>query len=232
MAETPLREIVLDTETTGLDPAEGHRIIEIGAMEMVNHIATGRTYHVYINPEQPVDPESIEVHGLTDDFLADKPVFGDIVDEFLEFLGDSPLVIHNAPFDMGFINAELARLGRSELPTERAIDTLVMARSKFPGGRASLDALCSRFEIDNSHRKLHGAMVDTDLLAEVYVELLGGRQPGLSLTEAAAPVEERGEAKAAAIRPPRKHAPSPEEAEAHEAFIATLEEPLWRRFGN
>ena len=234
MNEASTREIVLDTETTGLEPAEGHRIIEIGALEMINHIATGRTYHIHINPERAVE-DSVSVHGLTDEFLADKPVFADIVDEFLEFLGDARLVIHNAPFDMGFINAELARLGRDEIPMERAEDTLVMARTKFPGARASLDALCARFGIDNSHRKLHGAMVDTDLLAEVYIELLGGRQPGLSFSEtaAAAPVEAGAASPVAATaaRPPREHAPSPEEAEAHDAFVATLDEPLWARVG-
>ena len=234
MNEAATREIVLDTETTGLEPAEGHRIIEIGALEMVNHVATGRTYHVHINPERAVE-DSVSVHGLTDEFLADKPVFADVVDEFLEFLGDSRLVIHNAPFDMGFINSELARLGRDEIPMDRVEDTLVMARTRFPGARASLDALCARYGIDNSHRKLHGAMVDTDLLAEVYIELLGGRQPGLSFSEAAAAAPKDEETKApsapAAVRPPREHAPSPEEAEAHDAFVATLNEPLWARVG-
>ena len=233
MDESTLREVVLDTETTGLDPAGGHRIVEIGALEMVNHVATGRTYHAYINPEREVDPETAGVHGLTDEFLADKPLFADIVDEFMEFLGDSPLVIHNAPFDMGFINAELSRLGRTSIPMERAIDTLVMARTKFPGARASLDALCSRFEIDNSHRDVHGALVDTKLLAEVYIELIGGRQPGLTFAEApAAPVEEKAESKVSAIRPPRDHAPSSEESAAHKAFIDGMENPLWERIGN
>ena len=232
MNEASAREIVLDTETTGLDPAEGHRIIEIGALEMVNHVATGRSYHVHINPERAVE-DSVSVHGLTDEFLADKPVFADVADEFLGFLGDSRLVIHNAPFDMGFINAELARLGREGIPADRAVDTVVMARTRFPGARVSLDALCARYGIDNSHRKLHGAMVDTDLLAEVYIELLGGRQPDLSFSEAAAPTSAGpGDSpEAASVRPPRAHAPSPEEAEAHDAFVATLNEPLWARTG-
>ena len=232
MNEASTREIVMDTETTGLDPAAGHRIIEIGALEMVNHVATGRSYHVHINPERAVE-DSVSVHGLTDEFLADKPVFADVADEFLGFLGDSRLVIHNAPFDMGFINAELARLGRGEIPAERAVDTVVMARRRFPGARVSLDALCVRFGIDNSHRKLHGAMIDTDLLAEVYIELLGGRQPDLSFAEAAetAMPAAAGTTPAAAVRPPRPHGPSPEEAEAHDAFIATLNEPLWARTG-
>ena len=232
MDDATMREVVLDTETTGLDHSDGHRIVEIGALEMVNHIATGQTFHAYINPERDIDPETASVHGLTSEILAGKPVFAEIADEFLEFLGDSPLVIHNAPFDMGFINAELARLGRPAIPAERAVDTLQMARQRFPGARASLDALCARFEIDNSHRQLHGAMVDTDLLAEVYVELLGGRQPALSFGEAPAGPPEGGPRPAAgapAARAPRPHAPSREEAEAHDAFVETLNNPLWAK---
>ena len=232
MDEATLREVVLDTETTGLDPASGHRIVEIGALEMINHVSTGRTYHVHINPEREVDPETVDVHGLTDEFLADKPTFAEIVDDFMEFVGDSPLVIHNAPFDMGFINAELSRVGRTTIPMDRAVDTLVMARTKFPGARASLDALCSRFGVDNSHRKLHGAMVDTDLLAEVYIELLGGRQPDLTFSEAPAePDEGETRSEVATIRPAREHSPSKEEAEAHAGFIEAMENPLWARIG-
>lgn len=234
MDEAPIREIVLDTETTGLDPGEGHRIVEIGALEMVNHMATGRNCHIYINPERGVE-DSVEVHGLTDEFLSDKPVFSKVVDEFLDFIEDSPLVIHNASFDMGFINAELSKLGRDPIPMERAIDTLAMARKKYPGSRVSLDALCNRLEIDNSHRNLHGAMVDADLLAEVYIELLGGRQPGLSFSvdsAGPAPADERLEPEASSvIRPPREHAPSGKEAAAHEEFVATLKDPLWARIG-
>jgi DNA polymerase-3 subunit epsilon len=180
------REIVLDTETTGIDPKDGHRIIEIGALEMDNHMPTGKQLHLYINPERDIDAGAGAIHGLTTEFLADKPVFADIVDEFLNFVGDSPMVIHNAPFDMGFVNAELARLARAPLPMTQAVDTLPMARKKFPGAQANLNALCRRFEIDNSHRDLHGALIDADLLAAVYVELLGGRQPGLSLEAASA----------------------------------------------
>ena len=180
------REIVLDTETTGIDPKDGHRIIEIGALEMDNHMPTGKQLHLYINPERDIDAGAVAIHGLTSEFLADKPVFADIVDEFLNFVGDSPMVIHNAPFDMGFVNAELARLARAPLPMTQAVDTLPMARKKFPGAQANLNALCRRFEIDNSHRDLHGALIDADLLAAVYVELLGGRQPGLSLETASA----------------------------------------------
>ena len=176
-----MREIALDTETTGISPRDGHRIIEIGALELMHHLPTGRKLHLYINPEREIDDGAVAVHGITSDFLADKPVFADIVDEFLAFVGDDPMVIHNASFDMGFINAELKRLDRPVLPMAQSIDTLMMARKKFPGAQANLDALCRRFEIDNSHRDLHGALVDADLLAAVYIELLGGRQPGLSL---------------------------------------------------
>ena len=176
-----MREIALDTETTGISPRDGHRIIEIGALELMHHLPTGRKLHLYINPEREIDDGAVAVHGITSDFLADKPVFADIVDEFLAFVGDDPMVIHNASFDMGFLNAELKRLDRPVLPMAQSIDTLMMARKKFPGAQANLDALCRRFEIDNSHRDLHGALVDADLLAAVYIELLGGRQPGLSL---------------------------------------------------
>tara|TARA_E500000178_G_scaffold223121_1_gene220094 strand:+ start:655 stop:1362 length:708 start_codon:yes stop_codon:yes gene_type:complete len=231
-----MREVVLDTETTGLNPGEGHRIIEIGALEMVNHIPTGKTYHVYINPERVVDPDSIAVHGLTNEFLDDKPLFADIVDDIMAFLGDSRLVIHNAAFDMGFINAELERLGHDPLPMDRSLDTLALARSKFPGARANLDALCRRFSIDNSHRDLHGAMIDTDLLAEVYIELIGGRQMGLSFTDtgAAAPVtvmDTLPVAAATSARKPRQHAASAEELKAHQEFVEKLKNPLWLELG-
>ena len=176
-----MREIALDTETTGISPRDGHRIIEIGALELMHHLPTGRKLHLYINPEREIDDGAVAVHGITSEFLADKPVFADIVDEFLAFVGDDPMVIHNASFDMGFINAELKRLNRPVLPMAQSIDTLMMARKKFPGAQANLDALCRRFEIDNSHRDLHGALVDADLLAAVYIELLGGRQPNLAM---------------------------------------------------
>ena len=181
-----MREIVMDTETTGLEATGGDRIVEIGGVELINHLPTGRTYHQYINPERTMPREAFEVHGLSDDFLSDKPVFARIADEFLEFIGDARLVIHNASFDMAFFNAELDRLGRPVLPMDRAIDTLEIARRKFPGAQASLDALCKRFGIDNSARTLHGALLDSEILAEVYLELLGGRQQGLSLASAGA----------------------------------------------
>ena len=201
-----MREIVLDTETTGIDPAQGHRIIEIGALEIVNQTPTGAQLHLYINPEREVEAGALEVHGLSNEFLEDKPLFADIVDEFLEFIGESSMVIHNAPFDMGFINSELKRLGRDELRMSRATDTLAMARRKFPGAQANLNALCRRFDIDNSHRDLHGALVDADLLASVYLELLGGRQRNLSLepeqaAQKSAHGESEGPAKGLSFRP-------------------------------
>ena len=234
-----MREIVLDTETTGIDPSDGHCIIEIGAMEMLDQAPTGAQFHVYINPERDIDAGAVAIHGLTQEFLADKPVFADIVAEFLEFIGDSQLVIHNAPFDMGFINAELLRLGMPALPKDRAIDTLTMARRKFPGAQASLDALCRRFEIDNSHRDLHGALVDADLLASVYIELLGGRQRGLSLEPE--PSKAAANTAAADTAPlaftlnddpskfDRPHGPSDAELAAHKALLERFDNPIWNR---
>jgi len=235
-----MREIVLDTETTGISPRDGHRIIEIGALELMHHLPTGEKLHIYINPERDIDDGAVAVHGLTSAFLSDKPLFAEIVDEFLSFIGDAPLVIHNASFDMGFINAELDKIQHPPLPMDRAIDTLAMARKKFPGAQANLDALCRRFEIDNSHRDLHGALVDADLLASVYVELLGGRQPGLSLgaenkndTAAVAIDAEQVSSMLQidrdkkAVRPIRPHVPTAEETAAHDAFLAKLKDPIW-----
>ena len=246
------REIVLDTETTGIDPKDGHRIIEIGALEMDNHMPTGKQLHLYINPERVIDAGAVAIHGLTSEFLADKPVFADIVDEFLNFVGDSPMVIHNAPFDMGFVNAELARLARAPLPMTQAVDTLPMARKKFPGAQANLNALCRRFEIDNSHRDLHGALIDADLLAAVYVELLGGRQPGLSLEAASAqndlaqnnparhaqgagrPADSDMDNDAFSLRADstrfeRPHEPTPDERAAHATLVARIPDAIWSR---
>ena len=181
-----MREIVLDTETTGMDPAEGDKLVEIGCVELINHIPTGRTYHQYINPEREVPAEAVAVHGLTYDRLKKEPTFGEVVGDFLDFLGeDSKLVIHNAEFDMKFINAELATFGYPAISDKRVIDTLLIARKKFPGSPANLDALCRRYNIDNSNRTLHGALLDSELLAEVYLELLGGRQRGLAMDEEA-----------------------------------------------
>ena len=234
-----MREIGLDTETTGIDPSDGHRIIEIGALEMVNQTPTGEQFHIYINPEREIDAGAVNIHGLTQEFLSDKPVFADVVSGFLDFIGDSQLVIHNAPFDMGFINAELVRLGKAALPMDRAVDTLTMARRKFPGAQASLDALCRRFEIDNSHRDLHGALVDADLLATVYIELLGGRQRHLSLEPeggkpaAGAPVANNAAPGFTVNGDPSKfdrpHAPSDAELAAHRELVERLENPIWNR---
>lgn len=227
-----MREIALDTETTGLDPKTGHRIVEIGCVELINHVATGESYHQYINPEREMPEEAYRVHGLDNAFLDDKPVFAYVVDDFLTFVGDSPLVIHNATFDMGFINAELIALGRDPLPDSRAIDTVAMARRKFPGARASLDALCQRFDIDIGHRELHGALKDALLLADVYLELIGGRQPGLELASQKVQQAQQQAASAPAsgdAREPRPHAVSAEEQQRHEAFLEKLSDPIWNR---
>lgn len=227
-----MREIVLDTETTGLDPLTGDRIVEIGCVELINHVPTGRTLHHYINPERDMPLGAFEVHGLSSEFLSAYPKFADLADEILEFLGDAVLVIHNASFDMKFINAELRRLKRPEIPMSQALDTVQLARRKYPGAQASLDALCRRFEIDNGHRTLHGALLDADLLAAVYLELIGGRQPDLALANQGA-AETQSDSRTAEIeaarpfRAPRPHAPSAEELAAHRAFLESIKEPLW-----
>ena len=186
-----MREIVLDTETTGLDPFSGDKIVEIGCVELENHLPTGRTYHQYINPMRSMSEEVIAVHGLTEEFLSDKPVFKDIADDFLAFVGeDAKLVIHNAAFDMKFLNAELSFADKPQLSYDRVVDTLIIARKKFPGSRVNLDELCKRFGVDNTGRTLHGALLDSELLAEVYLELLGGREPGLVLAQKAQEVKE------------------------------------------
>lgn len=233
-----MREIVLDTETTGFEPAEGHRIVEIGAIELFNHIPTGRTFHQYINPDRSMPPEAFEVHGLGDDFLRDKPRFAEIAAAFLDFLGaDARLVIHNASFDMKFLNAELNWANLPALAPDRALDTVALARRRFPGSPASLDALCRRFGIDNSARDKHGALLDSELLAEVYLELIGGRQPDFGLTaEAAVPVAASSTVETTWIAP-RRPAPLPPrltdaEAAAHAAFVESLgEKAIWRRPG-
>jgi DNA polymerase-3 subunit epsilon len=230
-----MREIVLDTETTGFEPAEGDRIVEIGAIELFNHLPTGRSYHQYINPERSMPVAAFEVHGLGDDFLRDKPVFAAIADELIEFVGnDAKLVIHNAAFDMKFLNAELGWAGRPVLPPDCAIDTVTMARRKFPGSPASLDALCRRFGIDNSRREKHGALLDSELLAEVYLQLIGGQQPDFGLTA----TQDGG---SIASDPSWRPQPRPvrlfprltaEEKGAHDDFVAKLgENAIWRRFG-
>lgn len=220
-----MREIVLDTETTGLNPVSGDRIVEIGCVELVNHVATGQSYHQYINPQRPMPDEAFRVHGLSDEFLGDQPVMADVMSDFIRFIGDAPLIIHNADFDMRFINAELKLLGQAQLKMARAIDTVSLAREKFPGAPASLDALCKRFGVDNSTRSLHGALLDAQLLAEVYLELIGGRQQDFELAAetAVGPVATRD----AARRPARSHAASEEELAAHKAFVEELKDPLW-----
>ncbi len=224
-----MREIVLDTETTGLDPKSGHRVVEIGCVELVNHIATANSFWVYINPERDMPEEAFKVHGLSEEFLSDKPKFAEIADAFLEFVADDPLIIHNADFDMGFLNAELKACGKPGLEMGRAVDTVRMTRQKFPGAPASLDALCRRFQIDNSNRELHGALLDARLLAEVYLELIGGRQQGLELAnEAAAKSEAASAAQPRQRREPRPHAASAEELAEHQAFMEKLSEPVWR----
>ena len=220
-----MREIVLDTETTGLDPSDGHRIIELCCLELDNHLPTGRVYHTLIQPERDIPEESVRVHGLTAEKLADAPLFAGIAEELLGFIGDSRLVIHNAEFDMRFINAELARYGWPSLPMARTKDTVRMARTKFPGAQASLDALCRRFGIDNSARTKHGALLDAELLAEVYLELTGGRQPGLALASEARLV---AEGRKQTMHPPRAHAPTEAETAAHETFIKRfVKDAIW-----
>ncbi|MCB1532214.1 MAG: DNA polymerase III subunit epsilon [Alphaproteobacteria bacterium] len=225
-----MKEIVLDTETTGMDPGDGHRIIEIGCVELENHVPTGRHLQLYINPEREVPPDATAIHGITDEFLKDKPVFSQVYSEFVEFIKGGKLVIHNAEFDMKFINWELAQVGHPPIPWPNVIDTLGMARQKFPGSPANLDALCRRFGIDNTERTYHGALLDSELLAEVYLELLGGRQHGLGL---AADKEKAASAARKKIervqREPRKHTASPEELAAHETLLGKLDDPLWRK---
>ena len=229
-----MREIVLDTETTGFKPEEGHRLVEIGCLELVNHLPTGKTFHRYLNPEREVPPDAARVHGLTTEFLSDKPLFDAVADDFLAFIGDAPLVIHNASFDMSFINAELLWSKRKPIGKERVIvDTLTMARRKFPGAPASLDALCKRFGVDNSGRKFHGALLDSELLADVYLELMGGRQTGLARARGQGEAVDGGAALAThrvrpqrPSRPPR--APTPEEAAAHDKMVAGMKTAIWR----
>ncbi|MFV0300870.1 MAG: DNA polymerase III subunit epsilon [Paracoccus sp. (in: a-proteobacteria)] len=232
-----MREIVLDTETTGFDADKDDRIVEIGALELVNHLPTGRTFHEYIDPERSMPQAAFEVHGLGDDFLRGKPKFAAIARKFIDFIGqDSKLVIHNASFDMKFLNAELKRANFPALPWSRALDTVALAREKFPGSPASLDALCRRFGIDNSNRTLHGALLDSELLAEVYLELIGGRQPDLILERPAATPEIGGGDQQTGAQRPRP-APLPSrlteaEAAAHAEFVAGLgDQALWTRFG-
>ena len=229
-----MREIVLDTETTGFEPSEGDRIVEIGAVELFNHLPTGNTYHQYINPERMMPKAAFEVHGLGDDFLRDKPVFKSIAQAFIDFIGDAQLVIHNAAFDMKFLNHELKAAGFDGLPYARATDTLMIARAKFPGSPASLDALCRRFGVDNSAREKHGALLDSEILAEVYLELIGGRQPDFGLNpEAQAKTQKLQTSSDWRPRPrPEPLPPRLTEAEiaAHSAFVEKMgDAAIWKK---
>ncbi|MCK9540571.1 MAG: DNA polymerase III subunit epsilon [Novosphingobium sp.] len=226
-----MREIVFDTETTGLDPRTGDRMVEIGCIEMVNRIPTGATFHAYFNPERTMPAEAEAVHGLSDTFLADKPLFAERAEELLAFLGDCPLVAHNAGFDFGFLNAELARCGLGAVGFDRMVDTVALARMRHPGAKLSLDALCTRYGIDRSHRTKHGALLDAELLAQVYVELNGGRQIGLALVAETEVTVTRTTVlvrRDRPVRPPRPHAASEAELAAHAAFLETVSSPLWR----
>ena len=228
-----MREIVFDTETTGLNPAMGDRMVEIGCVEIYNRCETGRHFHAYFNPERDMPSEAEAVHGLTAIFLSAKPRFAELADELLDFLEDSPLVAHNATFDFGFLNHELDRCGRNTIGLTRMVDTLALARTRHPGAKHSLDALCMRFGVDRSHRVKHGALLDAQLLAQVYVELTGGRQIGLGLVADAGTVTAPAGDRPVTIREPRParpHQAAVEELERHRAFIAQLVNPLWARF--
>ena len=231
-----MREVIFDTETTGLDPKTGDRMVEIGCVEMVGRVETGRSYHAYYNPERDMPAAAEAVHGLSAGFLCEKPLFADTADELLEFLGDAPLVAHNAGFDFGFLNAELVKIGREPIAMDRMVDTVALARKKHPGAKLSLDALCTRYGIDRSHRVKHGALLDAELLAQVYVELTGGRQIGLELASDAPPkVASHTPTDSAKPNVPtqkphreaRPHSASPQELERHAAFIAGIEKAIW-----
>lgn len=227
-----MREIIFDTETTGLSPAGGDRLVEIGCVEMINRVESGRTFHAYYNPERPMPGEAEAVHGLSDTFLSDKPLFADSVAALIDFIGDAPLIAHNATFDFGFLNHELQRCSRDPICLSRMICTLVLARSRHPGAKHSLDALCTRFGVDRSHRVKHGALLDAQLLAQVYVELTGGRQIGLTLVDdrAAGDSSTTIAAPERPFRAPRPHFASNSERERHRRFVAALANPLWERF--
>lgn len=229
-----MREIVFDTETTGLSPLNGDRLVEIGCVEMINRVETGRTFHAYFNPGRAMPSEAEAVHGLSDVFLSDKPAFHELCEDLLEFIGDSPLVAHNAAFDFGFLNHELGQCGRPLICMTRMVCTVVLARQRHPGAKHSLDALCTRFGVDRSLRVKHGALIDAQLLAQVYVELTGGRQIGLSLaaetaTQAADDTDTIAIPIVIKVRPPRPHAPTPEELDRHAAFLSGIVDPIWRR---
>ena len=227
-----MREVVLDTETTGLDVHNGHKIIEIGALEVINLVPSGRTLHLYINPERDIDKEAIKIHGITQEFISNKPTFKQIAQEFLDFIKNDQLIIHNASFDLAFLNSELRKSGFQTISEDKVIDTLKIARQKFPGAQASLDALCRRFQINNSHRELHGALTDADLLASVYVELKGGLQPDLQFNEVA--IEDNVNTKDFQSsfvnrkhRSVRRHEPTKDELNNHSQFLKLIKDPIW-----
>ena len=231
-----MREVIFDTETTGLDPKTGDRMVEIGCVEMVGRVETGRSFHAYYNPQRDMPAAAEAVHGLSAAFLSEKPLFADTADELLDFLGDAPLVAHNASFDFGFLNSELVKIGRDAINMDRMVDTVALARKKHPGSKLSLDALCTRYGIDRSHRVKHGALLDAELLAQVYVELTGGRQIGLELandapgkvaSHAPALVAETHAPMQRPLREARPHSASPDELERHAAFIAGIEKAIW-----
>jgi DNA polymerase-3 subunit epsilon len=232
-----MREVIFDTETTGLDPKTGDRMVEIGCVEMIGRVETGNTYHAYYNPQRDMPAAAEAVHGLSADFLSTKPLFADSADELLAFLGDAPLVAHNAGFDFGFLNAELEAIGREPISMERMVDTVAIARKKHPGAKLSLDALCTRYGIDRSHRVKHGALLDAELLAQVYVELTGGRQIGLELAAESTSLEveliagapQGSAAPSRTRREPRSHAASAEELARHQEFVAGIKDAIWSR---
>ena len=230
-----MREIVLDTETTGLSPDNGDRVVEIGCVELINHVPTSYTFQVYLNPEKQMDPGAEEVHGLTNEFLADKPKFIDVADDFLSFIGSSTLVAHNADFDVGFLNSELSRAKKEKIKTNRVVDTLKIARTKYPGARNSLDALCKRFSIDNSNRELHGALLDSELLAEVYLELVGGKEPNLELSSITrSPVNRINKSYISQLSRKKKLEPRISEADEknHKEFLSSFpKQSIWLKNG-
>jgi DNA polymerase-3 subunit epsilon len=228
-----MREIVLDTETTGLDPLRGDRLVEVGCVEIFNRMPTGQTFHVYINPERDMPAEAFNVHGLSSEFLSDKPLFAHVVEDFLAFIADAPLVIHNASFDISFINAELERIKRPAIARERLVDTLLLARRKHPGVSNRLDDLCSRYAIDNSRRTKHGALLDAELLAEVYIDLIGARQSQLILAAEVRDSRMSGQGETPRRQRTEPLAPriSDEDRAAHREFVATLgDKPIWNDF--
>jgi DNA polymerase-3 subunit epsilon len=232
-----MREIVLDTETTGLDPYDGHRIVEIGAVELFNHVPSGNVYHQYINPVRKMPEQAFAVHGLSDEFLSDKPKFADIASEFLDFIGSEKLIIHNASFDMKFINYELSKIKREEVSYDRAVDTLAIARKKFPGSPASLDSLCRRFKIDNSARVMHGALLDSQILSEVYLELIGGKQPDFMLGVSSVSLKNKESTQTKKITNVRSERLKPrltlDEQKNHKALIKQLgDESMWSKILN